>query len=181
MSPLTESAQSELLTLARHFLRDFLLTNRKNIQSSEHPELQTRAGVFVTLHNREKLRGCIGIITPPGPLFETVQECAGSAATTDPRFNPVTASELGEIVIEISVLSPPKPLKDPSQIEVGVHGLIISQHGKRGLLLPQVATEHHWDQETFLAQTCRKAGLPLDAWKTGAEIMVFEAFVFAEK
>lgn len=140
-----------------------------------------RSGVFVTLRNGEKLRGCIGIITPPGPLFETVQECAPSAATSDPRFNPVTLSELKEIGIEISVLSTPEPLRDRSQIELGIHGLIISQEGRRGLLLPQVATENHWDRETFLAQTCRKAGLPLDAWKTGAEIKIFTAFVFGEK
>jgi AmmeMemoRadiSam system protein A len=181
MFQLTESAQRELFTLARWFLRDFLLTERKNIRTSENPELQTRSGVFVTLHNREKLRGCIGIINPLEPLFQTVQECAGSAATSDPRFSPITPSELEEIVIEISVLSPPEPLKDLNQIDVGVHGLIISQYGRRGLLLPQVATEQHWDRETFLAQTCRKAGLPLDAWQTGAEIKVFTAFVFAEK
>jgi AmmeMemoRadiSam system protein A len=181
MFQLSESAQRELFTLARQFLRDFLLTKRKNIRTSENPELQTRSGVFVTLHNREKLRGCIGVISPLEPLFETVQECAGSAAAADPRFSPITPSELEEIVIEISVLSPPELLKDLSQIDVGVHGLIISQHGRRGLLLPQVATEHHWDRETFLAQTCRKAGMPLDAWKSGAEIKVFTAFVFAEK
>jgi len=181
MYPLTESAQRELLILTRRFLLDFLLTGRKNIHTSENPELQTRSGVFVTLHYRKKLRGCIGILTAPGPLFETIQECAASAATADPRFTPIAPSELEEMAIEISVLSPPELLKDLNQIDVGVHGLIISQHGRRGLLLPQVATEYHWDRETFLAQTCRKAGLPLDAWQKGAEIMVFTAFVFAEK
>jgi AmmeMemoRadiSam system protein A len=181
MCPLSDSAQGELLTLVRRFLRDYLLTERKNILISENPELQTRSGAFVTLHNRENLRGCIGSLNPPGPIFETVQECAASAATADPRFKPVTPSELEEIVIEISVLSPPEPLKDLNQIEVGVHGLIISQHGRRGLLLPQVATEHHWNREMFLSQTCRKAGLPLDAWQKGAEVLVFTAFVFAER
>jgi len=181
MSPLTESAQRELLTLARRSIRDFLQTEKKNIQISKNSELQMRSGVFVTLRNGENLRGCIGIITPPGPLFETVQECAASAATSDPRFNPVTLSELEEIKIEISLLSTPEPLRDLSQIELGIHGLIISQEGRRGLLLPQVATENHWDRETFLAQTCRKAGLHLDAWRRGAEILLFSAFVFAEE
>jgi AmmeMemoRadiSam system protein A len=181
MYPLTEFTQKEILTLARRSVRDFLQTGKKNIQISKNLELQIRAGVFVTLRNGEKLRGCIGIITPPRPLFETVQECAISAATSDPRFNPVTLSELEEIRIEISLLSAPEPLKDLSQIELGNHGLIISQEGKRGLLLPQVATENHWDRETFLAQTCRKGGLPMDAWQRGAEIMSFRAFVFAEK
>ena len=85
------------------------------------------------------------------------------------------------MAIEISVRSPPELLKDLNQIDVGVHGLIISREGRRGLLLPQVATENHWDRETFLAQTCRKAGLHLDAWRRGAEILLFSAFVFAEK
>ena len=181
MFQLSESSQKELLTLARQFIRDFLLTGRKNIQTSVNPELQVRSGAFVTLHNREKLRGCIGMVSPAEPLFETVQECAASAAAADPRFDAVTLSELEQILIEISVLSPPEPVNDMSQIEVGVHGLMISHHGRRGLLLPQVATEYQWDRETFLEQTCRKAGLPRDAWHSGAEIMVFTAFVFGEK
>ena len=181
MFPLTESAQKELLTLARQFIRDFLLTGRKNIQHSANPELQVRSGAFVTLHNGGKLRGCIGMVSPAEPLFETVQECAASAAAADPRFETVTLSELEQITIEISVLSPLEPVNDISRIEVGTHGLIISHHGRRGLLLPQVATEHQWDCEMFLEQTCRKAGLPLNAWRSGAEIMVFTAFVFGEK
>jgi len=181
MFQLSEYAQKELLTLARQSVRQFLLAGKKNIQNSVNPELQARLGAFVTLHNQRCLRGCIGMIGPASPLFETVQECAISAATLDSRFDSVSISELEEINIEISVLSTLVPVRDFAEIEVGVHGLIVSGQERRGLLLPQVATEHRWDRETFLQQTCRKAGLPLDAWQKGAKVMSFTAFVFSEK
>ena len=113
------------------------------------------------------------------PLYQTVLETAAAAATEDPRFNPVNEAEAGELQIEISVLSPMFPI-NAEEVVVGKHGLLISQYGRRGLLLPQVATEWMLDRETFLGQTCAKAGLPLDAWKQGAKIEGFTAEVFGE-
>lgn len=146
------------------------------------PRLQERGGAFVTLRFKEthELRGCIGYIEPLYPLFETVMRAARLAATEDTRFMPVALDELPLLSVEISALDPPRAAR-PEEVEVGRHGLIIGRHNRRGLLLPQVATEQGWDREMFLAQTCRKAGLPLDAWREpDAEIQVFAATVFGE-
>lgn len=141
-----------------------------------------RAGAFVSLHRGRELRGCIGHIEADRPLAEVVARVAASAATEDPRFPPLTPAELPLVDIEISVLGPLERIDptDPSQIEVGRHGLVIEQGGRRGLLLPQVATEWGWDRETFLEHLCLKAGLPRDAWRTGAAVYRFEAEVFGE-
>jgi uncharacterized protein (TIGR00296 family) len=101
-------------------------------------------------------------------------------ADSDPRFNPVSPAELGDIELEISVLTPEREIDAIEEIEIGRHGLIVEQRGRRGLMLPQVAVEHNWDRETFVAHTCLKAGLPADAWRHGARVLVFEAQVFAE-
>jgi len=114
------------------------------------------------------------------PLAELVGRFAVAAATRDPRFPPVTADELDRCDIEVSLLGPIEPVQDPAEVVVGCHGLVVEQHGHRGLLLPQVAVEHRWDRETFLAFTCVKAGLPREAWKTGARIFRFDAQVFGE-
>jgi uncharacterized protein (TIGR00296 family) len=119
-------------------------------------------------------------VAPINPLYAAVIECSMAAATQDPRFPPVTLEELSQIDIEISVLSPMEEVEDIHSIEVGVHGLVISHHGKRGLLLPQVAVEYEWDRERLLRETCRKAGLPVDAWQQGAKIEKFSASVFGE-
>lgn len=143
--------------------------------------LARRAGAFVTLHLNGELRGCIGHITPDRPLAEVVASCAVSAARADPRFAPLTISELAGAVIEVSVLSGFEPIHSLDQIEIGRHGLLVEQRWSRGLLLPQVAPEWGWDVPTFVQQTCRKAGLPPDAWPDGgATMMRFEAEVFAE-
>lgn len=134
----------------------------------------------MTLHCRGRLHGCIGYIFPLYPLVQTIIDCSISAATEDPRFEPVTLRELKDIDIEISVLTPLEEVTDLESILVGRDGLVISQHGFRGLLLPQVATQYGWDRERFLAETCRKAGLPTDAWKKGARIEKFSAQVFGE-
>jgi len=102
------------------------------------------------------------------------------AATEDPRFRPVTASELDDLLIEISVLTPAREISDPNLVKVGPHGLIVEKNGLRGLLLPQVPVDNGWDRETFLDETCVKAGLPRDAWRRGAKLSVFEAIVFRE-
>jgi AmmeMemoRadiSam system protein A len=125
------------------------------------------------------LRGCIGHIEASAPLSETVRECAVAAAVRDPRFEPITSLELADLRIEISVLSDLIDVR-PEEVEVGRHGLLISRSFRRGLLLPQVATQWHWDREQFLEQTCLKAGLPADAWRQDARIQAFTADVFAE-
>jgi AmmeMemoRadiSam system protein A len=147
-------------------------------QMREH--LREARGAFTTLHENGDLRGCVGMIMAVKPLDETVREMARAAALEDPRFAPVTVDELDRLQLEISVLSPMFAIA-PEDVVVGRHGLMIGFEGRRGLLLPQVAPEWGWDRETFLAQTCRKAGLPMDQWKRGATIEAFTAEVFGEK
>jgi AmmeMemoRadiSam system protein A len=142
--------------------------------------LERLGGAFVTLHRQGELRGCIGHIEINEPLGRVVPRCAVAAASTDPRFPPITPSELEQIEIEISLLGPLEPIAGSQEIEVGRHGLVVESGRQRGLLLPQVATEWRWDAETFLAHTCHKAGLPRDAWKHGAKLWRFEAEVFGE-
>jgi AmmeMemoRadiSam system protein A len=114
-------------------------------------------------------------------VFQAAQECAMSAARADPRFPPMTAVELPDLQIEISVLSALETIQEIDSIVIGVHGLLLNHLGRRGLLLPQVAVERGWDREQFLEQLCRKAHLPTTAWKEGAKIQCFSAFVFSEK
>jgi AmmeMemoRadiSam system protein A len=145
------------------------------------PRRERRAGAFVTLHARGELRGCIGYVEADRPLTDVVARCAVSAASSDPRFPPVSASELTLIHIEVSVLGPLEPVALIDEVEVGRHGLVVESGPRRGLLLPQVAPEWGWDAATFVAQTCRKAGLPPDAWPSrGATLLRFEADVFGE-
>jgi AmmeMemoRadiSam system protein A len=148
----------------------------------EHSPIMSRlAGVFVSLHQDRALRGCIGHVEADRSLARSVPEMAVAAASSDPRFPPVTADELGDLDIELSVLGELEPIGGAADIEIGRHGLLVEYQGQRGLLLPQVAVEWRWDAETFLAQTCHKAGLAHDAWKTGAAIRRFTAEVFAER
>jgi AmmeMemoRadiSam system protein A len=137
-------------------------------------------GAFTSLYLRGELRGCVGYVLPISPVYRAVADTARAAAFEDRRFSPVTLPEARDLEIELSILSPTQPISAET-IEIGRHGLLISMAGHRGLLLPQVPTEHHWDRTTFLEQTCRKAGLPLDAWKNGAIIEAFTAEVFGEK
>jgi AmmeMemoRadiSam system protein A len=143
---------------------------------------QPRRGVFVSLHRRAdgELRGCVGMMEAERPLGETVARMAVAAATEDRRFAPVTAEELPDLEIEISVLSPPAPIRG-EEVEVGRHGLLIEHEGRRGVLLPQVPVAHKWGREEFLDQTCRKAGLPAGSWREpGARLLGFTAEVFGE-
>ncbi len=137
-------------------------------------------GAFTTLYLHGELRGCVGYVLPVSPVYRAVADTARAAAFEDTRFEPVTLPEARELKIELSILSPPRPI-DAEEVEIGRHGLLISMNGRRGLLLPQVPVEHHWDRVTFLEQTCRKAGLPLDAWQKGASIEAFTAEIFGEK
>jgi uncharacterized protein len=144
---------------------------------SEH--LAEPRGAFTTLYYRTSLRGCVGYVFPVTPLYRTIAESARGAAFDDSRFSPVTRDEAPELQVSLSILSPPQPIQ-ADQIEIGRHGLLISLGPYRGLLLPQVPVEHGWDRIQFLEQTCRKAGLPLDAWQTGASLEAFTAEVFGD-
>jgi uncharacterized protein len=137
-------------------------------------------GAFTSLYLHGQLRGCVGYVLPTSPVYRAVADTARAAAFEDTRFYPVTLDEARDLQIELSILSPPRPITADA-VEVGRHGLLIGMGGYRGLLLPQVPVEHHWDRVTFLEQTCRKAGLPPDAWRSGALIEAFTAEVFGEK
>ncbi len=136
-------------------------------------------GAFTTLYYRGTLRGCVGYVLPVKPLYRTVAETAQGAAFEDSRFSPVTADEICDLKVSLSILSAPEPIQ-PGQIEIGRHGLLVSLGFYRGLLLPQVPVEHEWDRTTFLEQTCKKAGLPRNAWQNGARLEAFTAEVFAD-
>ncbi len=178
MLQLDESNRQRLLHLARLALEEGV-RKRELAEMEEEPEgaLREFRGAFVTLWKAGRLRGCIGYVEAQKPLYQTVRECAIAAALRDPRFDPVIADELPALALEISVLS---PLTDvaPDQVEVGLHGLMISRGPQRGLLLPQVAVEWKWDRERFLQETCLKAGLPPEAWRHGARIQAFTAEAF---
>ena len=143
------------------------------------PHLAEPRGAFTTLYYRGDLRGCVGYVFPVTSLYLTVAESARGAAFDDSRFPPVTRDQAPELRVSLSVLSPLYPLQ-PEQVEIGRHGLLISRGYSRGLLLPQVPLEHGWDRISFLEQTCRKAGLPPNAWQTGAKLEAFTAEVFAD-
>jgi AmmeMemoRadiSam system protein A len=167
-----------LLRLA-HVAIESALANRKIPADPPSAHLAEPRGVFTTIYLRDELRGCVGYVMPVTSLYRGVMETARAAASEDSRFRPVTPTEAPELKVSLSVLSPLSTVT-PDQIEVGRHGLVVSWAGHRGLLLPQVPTEHHWDRVTFLEQTCRKAGLPMDAWKVGATLEAFTAEVFGE-
>jgi len=177
---LSKEQQSRLLAIAREALSAAVQGRMCDIHTRVDGPLSEPGAAFVTLMMDGDLRGCIGYTEAVIPLYKCVCECAASAALRDPRFTPVTPEELSRIEIDISVLTPLEEVSDISEIEVGRDGLVISHHGRKGLLLPQVATEYGWNSEQFLAQTCRKAGLPADAWKMGAKIYKFSAQVFGE-
>jgi AmmeMemoRadiSam system protein A len=144
------------------------------------PHLSEQRGTFTSLYLRGELRGCVGYVVPTSPLYRTVAETARAAAFEDKRFPAVTRDEASHLEIELSILSQLESI-NADAIQVGRHGLLISQHGRRGLLLPQVAVEHQWDRNTFLEQTCRKAHLPPDAWQKGATLQAFTAEIFRDK
>lgn len=139
-------------------------------------------GAFVTLKTGEgELRGCIGTILPAGPLDETVVRMAVAAAVEDPRFPVVRLPELSRLRFEISALTVPEPVRDLQRIVVGRHGLIVTRGSRKGLLLPQVASEWGWDREAFLRHTCLKAGLPQEAWRDPQTLVEwFQAEVWGE-
>ena len=157
-----------LLVLARETIAAHL-RGSASPKAAARPTLDVPAGVFVTVKVHGQLRGCIGILEPHHqPLRDVVQHCAVAAAFEDPRFSALRVDELPATTLEISVLSNFRTITDPAEIAVGQHGLVVERGPHRGLLLPQVAVEHGWTVEQFLEHTCRKAGLPRDAWQDGA-------------
>jgi AmmeMemoRadiSam system protein A len=168
-----------LLRLARDSISS-ALENREIALDPPTPHLAEPRGVFTSLYLRGELRGCVGYVLPTSSVYRAVAETARAAAFNDNRFQLVTEDEAPNLQIELSILSPPQPL-DPKAIEIGRHGLLITQYGRRGLLLPQVAAERQWDRTTFLDQTCRKAGLPPDAWRNGASLLTFTAEIFNDE
>lgn len=143
------------------------------------PHLAEPRGAFTTIYCQGQLHGCVGYVLAIAPLYRVVADTARSAAFEDTRFPPLTRDQASDLEISLSILSPLQPIK-PERIEIGRHGLLISHGAHRGLLLPQVPVEHGWDRTTFLEQTCRKAGLPPDAWQQNASIEAFTAEVFGD-
>jgi len=174
----SQQERSQLLRLAHESIESALAGHEIPLDPPTSHLAQPR-GVFTSLHLHGQLRGCVGYVLPAGSIYRAVGETARAAAFEDNRFSPVTLAEAPHLEIELSILTPPQPIAAEA-IEIGRHGLLISQGGRRGLLLPQVPVEHHWDRVTFLEQTCRKAGLPGDAWQNGAVIEAFSAEVFGD-
>jgi AmmeMemoRadiSam system protein B/AmmeMemoRadiSam system protein A len=177
---LTRTRREELLRLARTTIAAYLTTGGVPEYKTDDPVLVRRSGAFVTLRKDNELRGCIGHLFADGPLYQRVQETAVAAASSDPRFPALTAKELDEVNIEVSVLSPLRRVTDPQQIHIGTHGLVISQAGQQGVLLPQVALEEGWDRGEFLENLCLKAGLAHNCWTNNATLYAFTAVVFEE-
>jgi AmmeMemoRadiSam system protein A len=170
-----------LLAIARQAVIHGVQTGQEYVEPREEKVLNQRNGCFVTIRQNGQLRGCIGNFQSELPLFKEVAQMAQASASKDPRFYPLKEVDLDNFSLEISVLSPLQKIEDIEEIEVGKHGIYIEKSFYRGVLLPQVATEHHWDSKTFLKQTCVKAGLPTDAWEANdADIYVFSAQVFAD-
>ena len=174
----TSEERAALLQLA-HDAVLATLENRPLQPFKPSPHLSELRGAFTTVYSSDKLRGCVGYPMAVMPLYRTIVETARGEAFDDPRFLPVSLEEARHLQISISILSPLSPIQ-ADEVVIGRHGLIISQAGCRGLLLPQVPVEHGWDRMTFLEQTCRKAGLPMNAWKEGATIEAFTAEVFSD-
>jgi AmmeMemoRadiSam system protein A len=176
---LTDAQRDALIDLARRSVAAAVIGSSPGLLDLQLPDA---CGVFVTIKRRGELRGCLGTLQCRSGLASEVARCAADAAREDPRFPPVTSEELPELSVEVSVLGPLEPIdpQDPDAIGIGRHGLIVEQGPRRGLLLPQVATEWGWTVEQFLRQTCLKAGLVPDAWQRGAKVSRFEAEVFGE-
>jgi len=176
----TLEQQRFLLQLARRSVMA-AVTDGSVIKPAQVDEaFRQQHGAFVTLTKFGQLRGCIGYPEPALPLYQAIIQGAASAALQDPRFPPVAPSELDDLHIEISVLSPLRVAR-AEEVEVGTHGLVIEHGRARGLLLPQVPVEWGWNRDEFLAHTCRKAGLRPDAWQQGARLFTFTAEVFSEE
>jgi uncharacterized protein len=176
-----DTDKAELLKLARMTLKTHLADGPPPPNQTSSKALLEQKGAFVSLHQGDELRGCIGMLVADRELFKIVQHCVLSAALEDNRFISVTRDEVDSLSIEISVLTPFRRIKDINEIEVGKHGLYIVRGEYRGLLLPQVATQYRWDRLKFLEHTCLKSGLPESAWRDPKTVIyTFEAEVFSD-
>ncbi len=185
---LSTDEQKELLRIARATVKEYLVSGRMPPGAPHKQSLLAPAAVFVSFHEGEELRGCIGTTHETTPLFRTVQEMSIAAASRDPRYPPIRLDELGRMTIEVSVLGDRAAVKAPEEITVGTHGLMVTSRaagrtaGHRGLLLPKVAVEQGWDAAELFAHTCEKAGLPRDFWQSEDALLErFIAQVFDEK
>ena len=176
-------SQKRLLQLARQTLEDFVRGAERHVEEISDPHLQgCDYGAFVSLHKQQTLRGCVGNCAPDARLYEVVIEMTQAAASRDNRMAPISADELDDIRIDITVLSPLVRVDNPLALQVGKHGLHVAQGAKRGVLLPQVAPQHEWDMKTFVEQTCVKAGLRKNAWKDPrTEISTFTGLIIEEQ
>ena len=179
---LSAAQKDELLKIARESIREYLANGKRKEFAVTDPALNRKAGAFVTLTLNHRLRGCIGSLTANEPLYLTVSHMAVEAAADDPRFPELTLPELGQVKIEISVLSDLKRVSSPDEIELGRHGVLVRKGGRSGVFLPQVAVETGWSKEEFLNHLCEdKAGMSKDAWRDGdTEVYIFSADVFSE-
>jgi uncharacterized protein len=175
----TPEERAVLLKLAHESILS-ALERREISLTPPSPHLEEPRGAFTTICFHGNLRGCVGYVFPVASLYRTVAETARAAAFEDTRFSPVSPQEAPELEVSLSILSPLRVIT-PEEVEIGRHGLVVSHGGRRGLLLPQVPVEHQWDRATFMEQTCRKAGLPLDAWRQGATLEAFTAEVFGDR
>lgn len=193
-SPQKPRSSSQQTAISRDEQQQLLKLARKSVETAvrqgklfDPPAMSNAAlvsprGAFVTLTKKSQLRGCIGYTVPVKPLYLTVRDVAAFAALRDTRFPPVSEGELGELEYEISVLTPFRRMLDVNQLHIGEHGLLVRQGDQIGVLLPQVATEQHWDKKTFLEQACLKAGLPENAWRDeDTDVFLFSATVFGER
>jgi AmmeMemoRadiSam system protein A len=178
--PYSMEEKKELLQVARHTIETYLKEGKKEYPETDNPRFLEHRGVFVTLHKKGNLRGCIGYPLPIKPLIESVADNAIASAAEDPRFPPVEVDEMEDIDIEISVLTVPKKVESHEDVVVGRDGIIISKGFMKGLLLPQVPVEQGWDLEEYISYGCRKAGLPESEWKKGVNIETFQGIVFGE-
>lgn len=175
--------QTKLLASARKTLDRYLAEGSKSgvlvPEEDRGPDLRQRTGVFVTVRKSGELRGCVGAISPRRPLGDLVADRTLAAASSDPRFKPLTADE-GPVTLEISVLTPAKKIRDWRQFRLGF-GVVLVHGDKGGTLLPQIAQEYGWNAQQFLENLCRKAGLEPTAYRDPeASLYVYEAQVFAE-
>ena len=179
---LNTNEKTYLLSLARHTIKQYFTPGLEDLFKADYEVLDQKNGAFVTLTSNGKLRGCIGYIIGEQPLYETIKDAAIQAAYHDPRFPPLTEKEFDSVELEISILSEPFKMNTYDEIVLGEHGLILTEHGHRGLLLPQVPVEHNMDKEDYLSAICQKAGLPSLYWQNKTLNMeMFTATVFSEK
>ncbi|MFC1744848.1 AmmeMemoRadiSam system protein B [Candidatus Riflebacteria bacterium] len=176
--------QKQLLQLARTTLKSYVKAKKApdpaTLEMKVSDALKRKYGLFVTLNMHKRLRGCIGIIKGVDPLYKAVIRSTINSSSFDHRFSPVTPAELNDIHIEISVLTPLQPVRDPYDIVIGWDGIVLTKNDRQALFLPQVAINYSWGLEETLQHLCRKAGLANDAWKEGAQFQVFQAQIFSE-